>query len=252
MTALLAIPVVLTIVAIALVLAPRLSPRTVVFDAEPDAPKPFGYSMSWLVLHTGDTDRVVELLGLEQTQPSNWDSGIGTIYSGELGDAYVFVSPPVKGWTFVAGVPLPLPAGRSFVDKLTPLLTRLSAEFTHVQYFAGFPVIDFYAWARLEGGRMVRAFAIGDDGVIWDRGKTTAEERALGLKLFDVRGIRGRKGDAGESIILYPTEDHVLRLARGWSLDPTLLDKLDVSTDLGLVARAPSSWRSERVRKAAA
>jgi hypothetical protein len=252
-TALIAILILvaLTIGTIAFYVAPRLAVGTVVFDAVPDTPKPFGYRMAWLAIRSAETERVAAALGLEEKQPANWDSGLGTIYSDGLGDAYVFVSPPVKGWTFVAGVPLPMPAGRAFVDKLTPLLTGLSSEFSQVQYFAGYPVIDFFAWARLDGGRMVRAFAIGDEGVIWDRGKPTPEERALGLKLFDVRGIRGRKGDAGESIILHPTEEHVLRLARGWGLDPTLLDKLESAEGVGLVAHAPSAWRTQRIRKAA-
>ena len=152
-----------------------MADRRVVFEVVPDCPKAFGYNMAWIAIRTKDTAQVIEALELTAAEPANWNSGIGTVYSAELGDTYVFVSPPIKGWTFVAGVPLPLPVGRSFVDKLTPLLARLGSDFSQVQYFAGFPIIDFFAWAKLEGGRMVRAFAIGDEGVIWDRGRLTAE-----------------------------------------------------------------------------
>ena len=240
-----------TLAVIAFVVAPQLIQKRVIFSAEPDLPKSFGYDMAWLAIKSDDSNAVAEALQLTKLVPANWDAGIGTIYDTRLGDMYVFVTPPVKGWTFVAGVPLPLPVGRSFVDKLTPMLARLSSTFRDVQYFASYPDIDLFAWARLERGRMVRAFAIGDDGVIWDRGRLTAEEKALGLKLFELRGIRGRKGDAGGAIILHPTDEQVLQLARSWSIDTGRLAKLDIAPAHGFIAYAPSQWRTERVRKAA-
>lgn len=237
---------------IAVVIAPYMAEGRIIFDAKPDRPKAFGYRMAWIAVRTEATAELVTALGLADIEAANWDSGIGTIYAPDLSDDYIFVSPPVKGWTFVAGVPLPHPLGRSFSDKLTPLLLRLSILFGDVQYFSAFPVIDFFAWARLEKGRLVRAFAIGDEGAIWDRGRLTAEEKALGLRLFDLRGIKGRVGDAGGAIILHPTEDHVLRLASGWSLDPSRLGAIGDTTGCGYIARVPAAWRAERIRKAAA
>ena len=244
--------VVLTVALIAFAVAPRMVKRTVVFAGTPDQPKPFGYGMSWLALKTTDTAAVISCLELTDTKPANWNSGIGTIYDSKLRDGYVFISPPVKGWTLVAGVPLPQPVGRSFIDKLSPMLTVLSQRFTDVQYFAAFPIIDYFGWARLQRGKLVRVFVIGDDGVISNRGRLTQEERALGLKLYDLRGIKDRKGDAGGAIVLYPTEEQVVRLARAWSLDPIGLDKLKVEPGTGVIARAPSSWRAERIKKQAA
>jgi hypothetical protein len=95
----------------------------------------------------------------------------------------------------------------------------------------------------------LRAFAVGDEGIIWRKGKTTREERALGLRLFEFRGVRGRKGDAGGEIILYPTEDHIMRLAERWSVDPTKLDGGAVTAPgTGYIALAPASWKAERLR----
>ena len=252
MLALITIFIGLTIAIIAVFIAPRFITPRVIFDGEPDAPRAFGYRMAWLAIKTESAASVIAALELNDVQSANWNCGIGTIYAADLSDTYVFVTPPVKGWTFVAGVPLPHPAGRSFVDKLTPLLGRLSSEFKDVQYFAAFPVIDFFAWARLERGKLIRAFAIGDEGVIWDRGRLTLEEKALGLKLFDLRGIKGRTGDAGGAIILHPTETQVLTLAGAWSIDPAALDRIDGIPATGWIARAPSSWRAERIRRAAA
>lgn len=241
-----------TVAVIAFAIAPRTVQKRVVFGAEPDRPKPFGASMAWIAIKTADQAAIAETLGIAETVPANWDAGIGTIYDVRLGERYVFLTPPVSGWTLIAGVPLPIPAGRSFVDKLTPLLGALSAEFSDVQYFAAYPDVDFFAWAKLEKGRIVRAFAIGDEGVVWDRGKLTPQEKALGLKLFELRGIRGRSGDAGGAIILHPTEHQVLQMARGWSLDPSRLDTVNAEPATGAIAPAPQTWRAERVRKAAA
>lgn len=243
--------IVLTVLAIAFLVLPRTADRSVRFTTEPDAPMAFGEGMAWLAIRSEDTAAVMTALGVAEATPANWAAGIATIYDPKLCDAYVFVTPPIGGWTLVAGVPLPLPASRAFVDKLTPLLARLGAEFSDVQYFASYPVIDLFAWSRVERGRIVRAFAIGDEGIIWDRGRLTREERALGLKLFELRGIRGRKGDAGEAIILHPTEEQVRRMANGWSLDPLAIERDGLSEGTGYAALPPVAWRAERLRKAA-
>ncbi len=235
-------------IALALWMSMRATSPSVIFDRDPDLPTPFGCNMAWLIVRTENTSTLARILGLEERTPANWDSGLGTVYDSELGETRVFVSPPVGGWTFVIGLPLPHPVGKTFVDKLTPLLLRLSGEYSEVQYYATYPLIDFFAWMRVVDGRLARAFAVGDEGIIWNKGRISKEEKALGLKLFDLRGVNGRKGDAGGEIILYPTEEHVLHIARGWSVDPSVVDHYDAMPGLGIVAKAPSSWRAERAR----
>lgn len=241
----------LTIWVIVFRLIPRGTAAPVAFADVPDTPRAFGNDMAWIAIKSDNRDAIASAMGLQTLVPANWQSGIATLYDTALCDDFVFITPAVKGWTFVVGVPLPLPATRSFADKLTPLLTSLSAEFREVQYFASYPAIDLFAWAKLERGRMARAFAIGDEGVIWDRGRPTREERALGLQLFELRGIRGRKGDAGEAIILHPTQEHVLRLAASWGLNPSALGERSAAVGAGAVAQALRAWRPERIRKAA-
>lgn len=225
--------------------------KRVVFAQSPDTPCAFGLDMAWLALHTADAEEVIAALRLEDASPCNWSSGIGAVYDDWLGAARVFVTPPVGGWTFVVGLPLPHPLGTGFMDKCTPMLVDLGGRFTEVQYFFSYPPIDYYAWARVKDGRLVRAFAVSDEGIIWNKGRASKEERGLGLKLFELRGVRGRKGDAGGEIILYPTEDHVMRLASRWSIDPTTLSERHGLAGLGHIAVAPPGWRAERVRKAA-
>lgn len=244
--------VMLTVAIAAIRLAPQIADGRVVFDLEPDAPAPFGYRMAWLAIRTRDTGAVLYALGLtEGAEPANWSSGLGAVYDPKLGETLAFVSPPVNGWTLVVSPSLPSPASRRFVDKSLPLLLGLSERFVEVQYFAGFPDIDFYAWARVIEGRLIRAFAINDEGTVWNKGRPTAEEKAMGLKLFEVRGMRERRGDAGGEMVMYPTEEHLMQLAQKWSLDPTHLNGFSADAALGVIARAPAAWRPVRLAKAA-
>lgn len=246
-----ALMIVATLASVIFVLGPRMAEGRVIFPVTPDTPAAFGYQMAWLTIRTRDTAAVVAALGLTACEPCNWNAGIGTVYDKKLGSSHVFVSPPVNGWTFVVGLPLPYPNSRCYADKLTPLLVGLGGRFIEVQYFFAYAPIDFFAWARVIDGRLVRAFAAGDEGIVWNKGKTTKEERALGLKLFELRGVKGRRGDAGGEMILHPTEEHVLRLARHWGIDPARLDATSAAPALGLIAAAPPAWRAERLRKSA-
>jgi hypothetical protein len=245
-----AIMIVMTVAVAAFLLAPRLGHRGVIYDQIPDRPHPFGLGMAWLAVRTRDSSRLISALGLTEISTSNWDTGIGSAYGGAE-RSRIFVSPPVNDWTFVVGLELPQPLGRGFVDKTTPLLLDLGHEFTEVQYFLTYPALDLFAWARVLDGKLVRAFAIGDEGILWNKGKPDREERSLGLKLFELRGVRGRRGDAGSEILLYPTEDHVLQLAAKWSIDPTKIDCIPTEPAVGWVAAPPQRWRSERLRRAA-
>ena len=211
----------------------------------------FGPDMTWIAVKTDNYAQVIEAIGGQQPVASNWNSGIGTIYNAEYGANRIFVSSPVNGWVFVVGQSLPHPQGQAFIDKCTPLLLQLGERFKDVQYFSSHPDIDLFAWAKITSGRIIRAFGVGDQGVIWDRGRTTREERTLGLKLFELRGVRGRKGDAGGELLMHPTQEHVMRLAGQWSVNPTFLDETEGGNGLGAVCHAPVAWRSERQRKTA-
>lgn len=241
----------LTLVAATFWLAPLTAEGRVIYEISPDHPKSFGYRMAWLAVRTRDTGAVAEALGVSEVTQANWSSGLGTVYDNLLGQSHIYITPPVNGWTFVVGLPLPHPVSRGFVDKCTPFLVGLGAKFVEVQYFYSYPPIDVFAWARVLDGRLVRAFAINDEGVIWSKGRPTKDERALGLRLFELRGVRGRKGDAGGELLLHPTEDHVMRLAHGWSMNPIELDKTEAAPSLGLIAVAPLPWRAERLRRSA-
>lgn len=241
--------IVLTISIAAFVLAPRLFEPRLVFDTKPDPPAAFGYRMSWIAIRSSDTARVAEVLEIEAVKAANWRTEIGTVYDERVGQGRVYLTPPVNGWTFVVGMALPQPLGGGFADKCTPMLLDLSGSFPDAQYYVCFPALDLFAWARVVDGKLVRAFAIGDEGVIWNKGRPTKEERGLGLRVGEVRGMKGRKSDVGPPIPIYPTEAQVMHLASCWSLDPTSLTGSKADPGIGYVCTAPQRWRPERLRR---
>lgn len=233
-------------------LSPRMGQKRVLYELAPDTPHAFGCEMSWIAVLTCDTEAVLDALGIEGETASNWNNGIGTIYDHWLGPDRVYISPPVDGWTFVVSLALPHPVSRGQMDKCTPLLAGLARSFVDVQYYFSYPPLDFYSWVRFREGRLLRAFASTDEGVIWSKGHASRAEQALGLKLFEFRGVRGRHGDAGSEIVMLPTEEQVMQIARSWSRDPTTLKPSDAPAALGYVAPAPQGWRTERLRRSAA
>ncbi|MGD9785474.1 MAG: hypothetical protein AB7E80_01150 [Hyphomicrobiaceae bacterium] len=242
-----------TIAAAALWLAPRLGRGRLILATDPDSPHPFGWDTSWIAVRSSDTMAVVDALGLEAPEDSNWNSGLGSVYDRDLGRDRIFVSPPVEGWTFAVGLALPGVMGPGFVDKCAPLLSQLAAEFDDVQYYLCYPELDLFAWVRFEHGVLVRAFAMTEQGIVWNRGAPTRPERALGLSFYELRGVKERQGDAGGALLLAPTEDHVLNIAASWGLDPSRLGQRRPTPEstLGMLALAPRAWTVERIRRSA-
>ncbi len=240
------------IAVIVLCVSQRMGQKRLLYELAPDSPHPFGYEMSWIAVLCSDTEAVLDALEIKGETASNWNNGIGTVYDHWLGPDHVFVSPPVDGWTFVISVGLPHPVSFGYVDKCTPLLAKLAREFVDVQYYFSYPALRFFSWVRFRDGRLLRAFASTDEGVIWSKGQASRAEQALGLKLFEFRGVRGRHGDAGTEIVMSPTEEQVMQIARSWSRDPTKLKASDAPAALGYIAPTPQCWRAERLRKSAA
>lgn len=239
-------------VGMAVAMARWLVPPVIRFDTRPDAPAAFGYRMAWLAVRTRDAGKLAQVLGLEPGHAANWRTGIGTVYDGRLGEAFVYITPPVDGWTFVVGLALPQPMGRGFVDKCTPMLLDLGQNFREAHYFMSYPPLEFCSWIRVMDGRLIRAFAIGDEGVIWNKGRLTREERSLDLDLLDPRKWKVLR-DEGLQEIERPTEEHLMVIAQGWSVNPTTLGTANaphhVEPGPGFVCEAPLGWRPQRLRR---
>lgn len=169
----------------------------------------------WLAIHHPDAAGVFATLGLNYPQPSHWNEC-------EPGSGKMFVSVPVNGWTLVAGDGIPDPA--EDVDRCYKFLANLSTALGHVQLFALNPVLNRHAWARLESGRVIRAY-VWAGGTLWNQGGFTAEERQLGMKCLaysdEVDPFDWQlREELSENLPKIPA------LAAQWSVDPAELDAI--------------------------
>lgn len=168
---------------------------------------PFGYGCAWLAVRGAAPGAVAEAVGLNGLRPAGWPEGVSAAYDGA-----VFVSPALHGWVLAASTAFPAAGAGDPGGGLAPWLAGLSGRLgTEVQYFASRREAPCQAWARAEGGRVVRAFAWSGErgGALVDLGRPTPEEVRLGL--------------AGRGAAEPPGEREVMRLAGAWSLDPTRL-----------------------------
>ena len=218
----------------------RLSPAS-----EPDLPLPFGSRIGWIAINSTSTAAVVRALGLRKKEHANWRSGLEAVHDPSIGAAKVFISPPLNGWTFIVGTAIPFPAGNKLVDNSLLLLTGLANKFEDVQYYFADEELGFFAWARLRNGKIGRAFAWGDQGIIWNRGRATKEERALGLRPLEPQTAKMEERASALQRLVYPNEDHVHRLAGAWSINPMDIKFLETSLGVGIIGTPPTSWNKQ-------
>jgi hypothetical protein len=188
---------------------------------EPDSPVPFGYKCAWLAIKTEDSQAVAQALGLQNGRKCGWREGIAAAYNGE-----VFVTPPVKGWVLAVSFALPEISEKTRPDQLSPLVKTLGKNFVEVQYFGTHRVVEYHGWLRATKGEIVRRYAyLGERGeTLCDEGERTEEETKLGLIYNESK---------------FPDEQHVMKLAGAWSIDPTSLDELKLEKSVGYLGSFP-------------
>ena len=134
-----------------------------------------------------------------------------------------FISPRNDGWVIVSGPGLPDPGDD--VDACHLFLTTLSRELGPVQFFHAEIFSAHHAWARLDAGCVIRAYAWVDK-TLWNQGTKTMTEDRLGLKCPGY----GEDSPAGfwtaRQNALANVEKIPLLAAR-WSLDPKMLHRAD-------------------------
>jgi hypothetical protein len=172
----------------------------------------FGGKQAWVAVRDGDPVQVLEALGLRDLGEVPWRDGIDLAH---LTDDRVAVTPPLPG---ARGTSWVLAVGRYLMRPDTVIdVTELSARLhTEVQFFATHRVTELHRWLRAVDGDLVRAFGyVGQTGDVtsW-HGEPDPAERAAGLPAtFD-----------DEETTVLVSEQDVLRVADGWSIDPARLD----------------------------
>jgi len=197
---------------------PSFTPPHVVFQHRPAA---------WLAIRSRNLHAVQTALGLTNPKPCSWIEGI-------VREQKFFIAPPVNGWILVVGSGLP--DASDDVDATFCFLLNLSRKLGHVQFFAANRVLGHHAWALVEAGRVVRAYAWAGQ-TLWNQGVKTRAELELGLKCH--RYFEGPERPVfGQTDLIALNTEKVPLLAARWSLDPASIDERLLVRSQG-IAEAP-------------
>ncbi len=175
------------------------------------APRP----ASWLAIRSQSPKAVRTALGLDVFASEPWVKGL----SGGPG---FFIGPPLNGWIIVTGPGLPDPGNDA--DESFRFLTGLSRKLGHVQFFQAERVLHHHAWAQVENGRVIRAYAWAAE-TVWNQGARTAAETDLSMKCFGYDEHPVADSWAAAEWMAANVAKVPLLAAR-WSLDPARMDGL--------------------------
>ncbi|MBI3874377.1 MAG: hypothetical protein HY300_00075 [Verrucomicrobia bacterium] len=193
---------------------------------------PFDSPCRWLAIRSGNPQSVQTALNLHNPTACSWEEGLA-----EARDRKLFISPPIDGWVLVVGSGLPDQADDA--DACFHFLTRLSRKLGHVQFFSLNRVVHHHAWARLDRGRVQRAYAWAGQ-TLWNQGPLTFVEAELGLRCFDYFEVNPR-GDFSQSDPASVNTDKVPLLAARWSVDPAAIDERRLKPGRGIAGDLSSS-----------
>jgi hypothetical protein len=182
----------------------------------------------WLAVRTHNPLSVQQAMGVQHPRACPWGDALSTPFEPRL-----FISPPVQGWVLVMGCDLPDPIAD--IDECFLFLTRLSQQLGDVQFFARNRAVSHHGWARLDSGKVIRAYMWAGE-TLWNQGSETKAERDLKMRCLTYADNSDALGVAEREAFALNT-DKVVRLAGAWSLDPTavgadLLETNGIAGDL--------------------
>lgn len=166
----------------------------------------------WLAVRSLNPRAIQDALGLQHARDCTWSDALGAPFEPRL-----FISPPVDGWILVMGCDLPDPADD--IDECFKFLCALSEKLGEVQFFSRHRAVSHHGWARLSGGKVLRAYAWAGE-TLWNQGTITEAERDLKLRCLAYMQSSNVLGLAERELLALNTE-RVVRLAARWSIDPT-------------------------------
>ena len=185
-------------------------------------PLPFSVPTRWMAVRGATPSRIREVLGDRVGVYSGWADALARSRERSL-----FVSPALDGWTLVVGAGLP--EAFQDVDQAFHFLRKASEALGEIHFYSADRVLNFHTWARLDNGRVTRAYAWAGT-TLWNEGRSSLEERLLGLRCRaygeEVEPVR-----FGEHSPEYHNTDRVVLLARRWSIDPVAASEIIVHQD---------------------
>jgi hypothetical protein len=101
-----------------------------------------------------------------------------------------------------------------------------------VQFFCINRVLQHHAWARLDDGRVYRAYAWAGQ-TVWNQGPFTFIETQLGIRCFDYFEQVQRVDFSQHDPLAINTEKVPLLAAR-WSVDPSTIDDRQFKSGQGI------------------
>lgn len=180
----------------------------------------------WIAVRTTDPRAVQKALKLANPTLCTWAEGLA-----ETRERRLFITPPIGEWVLVVGPGLPDPGDD--VDECFHRLSDLSRKLGLVQFFSLNRALGHHAWARLDAGEVLRAYAWAGQ-VVWNQGPPSPAELGLGLQCFAYFEQDDRQWPEARDPILQNLE-RLPMLAARWSVDPTSLDERHFTTGRGIV-----------------
>jgi len=195
-------------------------------DEESFRPEIFDSPCRWIAVRTTEPRAVQKALKLANPTLCTWAEGLA-----EARDRRLFITPPIGEWVLVVGSSLPDPGDD--VDECFHLLTDLSRKLGLVQFFSLNRALGHHAWARLDAGEVLRAYAWAGH-VMWNQGPPSPAELGLDLRCYEyLEEVEKNWGEAHDPIL--QNLDRLPMLAARWSVDPAALDERHLATGRGIV-----------------
>ena len=201
---------------------------------EQDKPIDFGYKIVWIAVKTDDKSKLSKKLGLKNSKPSNWKSGIENAYENS-----VFITPQIGDWTLAVGMGLPFGDSQESIEKLEKILNELSSEFGEAQFFGTHRVVEYHNWMKSVNGKIGRVYSYVGESMenIKVYGKPTEPE--IKLNLFNSLSEEAKSDEYYDRDDLdYADEELVMKIAEYWSVNPTkLTERTDIKNELGIIGK---------------
>lgn len=195
---------------------------------DPTKPINFGYKWVWVAVKTENTERLLEVLKLDGVKQANWVEGTLQACNGD-----VFVLPPIEGWILISGLGLPNPSSKDGVVASKLLIDKLSEAFNEAQLFGNHRVSGTAFWMKSVNGQTVRLYCIAD-GNNYIEGELTDVEKKWDL--IDTNSPEAQNEEYWDKMV-YPDAEHVLEVAKNWSINPMELEGKENVGAFGYIGR---------------